>query len=446
MAKEQFTNGYALLIAVNDNLVSNYALPTVAKDAAALQEVLIHPERCAYPKENVRLLKGSDASRNGIRQGLSWLKERIAADRSGNATAVIYYSGHGVLNSADKSYHLLPYDTRYPITDSLLPATEIADEIEMVRPRRLLVIFDCCHAGGMGVKGGDLFAGQGLAKAAAPAEARSVVALTQGQGRAVLSSSTADESSYVRPDRKMSIFTYHLVEGLTGYARQDGEPYILVSDLMSYVSRKVPQTARDEYNVPQTPVYEFSGENFPVAMALGGEGARKGQPLPDPLVPPGGTTINTGGGGYVAGNVTAGGDVHLGATTIHGDQVKGGKYVLSGDFRGAMLNIESQLANVTQTILDAPVGDAAGRANLTGLIAGLQAEINQLPAGRAKEAGLLATRLSMVSKALAAGDGELALVGGSTLERAADGLGDVRPSIPAIARQITAALHRLTGA
>ena len=78
MAKEQFTNAYALLIAVNENLVSNYALPTVARDAAALRKVLVHPERCAYPEENVRMLTGSDASRDGIYNGLSWLKQRIA--------------------------------------------------------------------------------------------------------------------------------------------------------------------------------------------------------------------------------------------------------------------------------------------------------------------------------------------------------------------------------
>ena len=91
MPKASFTNGYALISGVNDNLIPNYALPTVAKDAAALHKVLIHPERCAYPADNVRLLTGSDASRAGIYAGLSWLKERLAADRSDNTTAVLYY-------------------------------------------------------------------------------------------------------------------------------------------------------------------------------------------------------------------------------------------------------------------------------------------------------------------------------------------------------------------
>ena len=278
MPKASFTNGYALIIGVNDNLIPNYALPTVAKDAAALHKVLIHPERCAYPADNVRLLTGSDASRAGIYAGLSWLKERLAADRSDNTTAVLYYSGHGAVNEDDKSYYFLPYDMRLPMLDSLLRADEVAAEIEKVRPRRMLVILDCCHAGGMGIKGDDPLVAEGVIKAAAPAEARSVVALMQGQGRAVLSSSTAAESSYVRSDRKMSIFTYHLVEALTGHAQPEGATDVLVSDVMGYVSRAVPRSAHDEYNVAQTPVYEMSGENFPVALLLWGCCRKSGCP------------------------------------------------------------------------------------------------------------------------------------------------------------------------
>jgi hypothetical protein len=82
---------------------------------------------------------------------------------------------------------------------------------------------------------------------------------------------------------------------------------------------------------------------------------------------------------------------------------------------------------------------------LNSLVAALQAEIEQLPANRANEAEALAGRLARVTAALAEGDGELAAVGGGALERAADALGDARPGIPAVARQITAAVRRLVG-
>jgi len=443
---DQFSNAYALLIAVNDNLIPQYALPTVARDAEALRDVLVHPERCAYPADNVRLLMGADASRDGIRGGLAWLKERVAADGSGNATAVVFYSGHGAVNNDDDSYYLLPYDLRSPITDSLLRAGDVAAAIEQVQPRRLLVVLDCCHAGGMNIKGDDLFSEEGLRKSAAPAETRPIAALSQGQGRAVLSSSSAAESSYVRSDRKMSIFTYHVVEALTGHAQAEGATEVLVSDIMGHVSRAVPASAQAEYGASQTPVYQTSGENFPVALLLGGKGISKGVALPDPVapLPPGGPVISTGGGAYFAGPVSAGGDVGIGQKTTGGDEIRGSKYIMSGNFQGAVLNIESQLTNVTQSIMAAPLGNEQ-RADLNSLAAALEAELQRVPAERAAEAEAVAARLAKVTAAVAEGDGELADIGGRALERAADTLGDVRPGLPAAARQITAAVRRSLG-
>jgi hypothetical protein len=90
-----FANGYALLIGVTENQVAGWALPDVARDITALAEVLQHPERCAYPAAQVQVVTGPAATRAGITDGLDWLAECLAADGSGNATAVIYYSGHG---------------------------------------------------------------------------------------------------------------------------------------------------------------------------------------------------------------------------------------------------------------------------------------------------------------------------------------------------------------
>jgi hypothetical protein len=91
----EFNHGYALLIGVNENHVSSWALPDVVKDIKALTGVLTHPQRCAYPKDNVKPITGKDATRQNILNGLEWLRECIQADASHNATAIIYYTGHG---------------------------------------------------------------------------------------------------------------------------------------------------------------------------------------------------------------------------------------------------------------------------------------------------------------------------------------------------------------
>jgi len=104
---EQFEHGYALLVAVSDNIVTDWVLPDVAKDATALQEVLIHPQRCAYAQNNVKVLLGKDATRDGILEGLAWLKGCLSKDK--DATAVIFYSGHGWqdIAAAPTGYYLI---------------------------------------------------------------------------------------------------------------------------------------------------------------------------------------------------------------------------------------------------------------------------------------------------------------------------------------------------
>jgi hypothetical protein len=291
-----FDHGYALLIGVDENSVATWALPGVANDIELLRQVLVHPQRCAYPEDNIRTITGEDATQDDILDGLEWLGARIREDAE--ATAVIYYSGHGWRDEATvpAGFYFIPYDIdERRIRRTALRADDVAGYIADMQPRRLLVLLDCCHAGGMGVKGPALsLPGNYISAALAPgalmrddadavgAGAKGLSSLAQGQGRAVLSASMGTQPSYLRADNETSIFTYHLVEALTGHARpQAGAKEVLVSDVMSYVHRQVPETARTERQADQTPDFQVSG-NFPVALLLGGKGLAAGQSAPPP--------------------------------------------------------------------------------------------------------------------------------------------------------------------
>jgi hypothetical protein len=296
-----FAHGYALLIGVDENCATGYALPDVAKDIRALAEVLAHPQRCAYSNDNVKMLTGQEATRQGIVGGLGWLRECIEADASANATAIVYYSGHGIRKGSGESHqsYLVPYDFDAGMIElSALRATDFSRAVSALNPQRLLVVLDCCHAGGMGVKGmlplpagyteaaiapSLLMEGEAVFVGPKTRGAKGMEALAQGTGRAVLSSSTGKQLSYIRKDEQMSIFTYHLIEAFTGHAQpQEGATEVLVSDIMSHVWRRVPESAKSDWNKDQTPDYQVSG-NFPIALLLGGKGLSKGQPAPDPL-------------------------------------------------------------------------------------------------------------------------------------------------------------------
>jgi hypothetical protein len=274
-----FEHGYALLIGVDQNKVPRFALPTIKNDVTKLNEIITHPERCGYLRDNVRLLTGTDATREKILDGLDWLRTKLEADTDTNQTVFIYFSGHGHRETSGEPF-LIPYDLRFPIRLGSLNANDFAEGINNLKPRRLLVVLDCCHAESMNVKD---TAQSSLTSTAVTPDTLGIDLLADGDGRAVLSSSRGSQESFIRLDGQMSVFTYHLVEALTGHAGRPAWPNVTVTEVMEYVGRAVPVTVLKEQSVEQEPVFDFSGTAFPIALVLGGKGVENAAAAPDPL-------------------------------------------------------------------------------------------------------------------------------------------------------------------
>lgn len=351
---EQFEHGYAVVVGVDENNITRYALPTVAKDVQAIYDVLVHPERCAYKPDNVKLLKGAESTKTNIQDALFWLQEQVKADPK--ATAVLYYSGHGMVDRGSDQYYLIPYDIRAMsrVRTDALKAEDFNTEVSAIQAQRMLIVLDCCHAAGMDVKDIDpdepevearpfpldLPATKNIPDLEMEPGQKAVSDLVDGNGRAVLNSSTGAQSSYIRKDGQMSLFTYHLIEALTGHApHPDDATVVYVTDVMSWVTHQVKKSAAEEGR-DQTPVMRTSGV-FPVAQLIGGQGLAKGlgsTTPPDPLapLPSAGTTFNQENQTVHGNQVNIGGDAnidHVGdkIDTGGGDYVGGNKTVNEGD-------------------------------------------------------------------------------------------------------------------
>jgi hypothetical protein len=365
-------NAYAVIIGVDANEIGRLALPTVAKDVQAVYDVLIHPDRCGYKPDNVKFYRGTEATKDNIFNAFFWLQDKLKEDA--DATAIVYYSGHGMFDKRANQYYLIPYDIgeMRRIRQKAIKADELGAEIAALQPQRLLVILDCCHADGMGIKDVDI---DGPIPAAFPLDlpetkdipdleqgGKSVNLLAEGNGRAILNSSTGAQSSYIRRGGEMSLFTYHLIEALTGHApHNEDDKTVLVTDVMSYVTRKVAETARAEGR-QQTPVMKTTGV-FPVALLLGGEGT-KGidvDALPDPLgaspavsadKPVASIKFNQQGQVVYGSVYNADRDINIGQigntvhTTVQGDQTNTG----GGSYSGGESNTVGTISGGTSSI------------------------------------------------------------------------------------------------
>lgn len=269
----KFINGYALLIGVGESAYGKLSLPVTVKDTQAIYAALIDPELCAYPdeKEHIRVLNNQEATKAAILDGLNWLKEKVESDP--DATVFIYYSGHGWVDK-NTNYYLLQHDIKpTKIASSALSAQAFTEALRQIKAERLLVVIDSCHAAGMATsKEADLELDEEFDDFVRVAPSKGFIDdLKQGKGRVVFTSSEGEQKSWIK-DASSSIYTYHFLEALQGAANKSGDTEVRVSNLMNYLGKAVPESARQLYSAEQIPHFDIDAGDFVIAKLRGGKG------------------------------------------------------------------------------------------------------------------------------------------------------------------------------
>src|SRR6266542_1442941 len=111
---------------------------------------------------------------------------------------------------------------------------------------------------------------------------------------------------------------------------------------------------------------------------------------------------------------------------------------MSGDFRGAIINIKSTLTNVQQSIGEIRSDDETARKELETLIGQLSEALQKIPAENQEQAQAVAeTAKVLVDSAKAEKPNKTMLqISGEGLKRAAQNLAEVMPVVATIAGQI----------
>ncbi|MFQ6101707.1 MAG: caspase family protein [Anaerolineae bacterium] len=310
-----FDQGHALVVGVDADL------PNTVDDAVGLANILKDPARCAYPPDHVHLLTGEQADRDAILSTLDTLSQSTSPE----STVIVYFSGHGsqVASPTGEFYYLLPYG--YDLNrlyQTAISGAEFTERLRAIPAQKLLVLLDCCHAGGVGEAKAP---GLQLAKSPLPPEAQGLLA--EGSGRVLIASSQEDELSFA--GRPYSAFTLALTEALcgVGVAKKDG--YARVADLALHAREVVPERTGGR----QHPILHFEhADNFTLAYYAGGETQPKGLPFttePEIEPEPGAWTIQQRGQVNIAGDVS-------GQVAVAGE---GGQVIQFGDISGGQVTL-----------------------------------------------------------------------------------------------------------
>lgn len=232
--------GYALIVGVAQyqNLDASKQLQFSESDADAMYRVLINREGGSFPAENVKFLKGKDATLANIRRELEvWLPSVAQpADR-----VVVYFAGHGFVK--DGKGYLAPWDVDPNRLDATAYAMSALGEVlaNKVKASWKVLLTDACHSGKINAE----TTNDTLEKqfSALPTSFLTLTATTER------------EQSFEDPNLAtgFGFFTYFLVQAFRGYADNDPcDGQITADELIEYVRSNVRRYAR-ERQLSQTP-------------------------------------------------------------------------------------------------------------------------------------------------------------------------------------------------
>ncbi len=210
----------ALLIGVSEYSDSGLnSLPAATNDVQAVQAVL---QRLGDFNEVFPLV-------NPDKTQMEEAIERAFSDRRRDDLLMFYFSGHGVKDDNGRLFFATRNTRKLTLRSTAVPANFVHEVMGESRSRRQIVILDCCYSGA-------------FAEGMRTKDDQSVNIQGQlcGEGRAVLTSSTAHEYSLEQQGQGLSVYTQHLVDGIwNGTADLDHDGWISIQELHEYTKSKV---------------------------------------------------------------------------------------------------------------------------------------------------------------------------------------------------------------
>jgi hypothetical protein len=234
-----------------------------AADAKSFYDWAISPDGGKYAPTMVKLLLDAGATGANIKNALfDWLAQAIQED-----TVTLFFAGHGSPQSPDhpENLFLLPYDTQYDnISTTGFPMWDIETALKrFIKAKKVIVITDACHAGGVG-HAFDIARRDGRGLKAVPISSSLQNLSTISDGVCIISASDDNQFSQegLQWGQGHGVFTYFLLEGLKGKADYNKDGLVTLGELIPFLSEQVRRETRNA----QTPTV---AGRFDPALSIG---------------------------------------------------------------------------------------------------------------------------------------------------------------------------------
>lgn len=217
-------------------------LQTAVNDATSLRNVLL--DRYRYDREHILELYDREATRQNIIGNLRFLAKNIRA----NDSLVIFYAGHGHIDSITKAGSWIPVNSDMENSASWISNHEIKQylTVDAIKAKHILLVSDSCFSG-------DFFRGKrGKLPAVTPAVIKKAYKLTSRQAIASGGLEPVSDAGF----GNNSVFSHFFIKTI----KENLDPFITPSGLFPDIKAGVAENA----------------EQFPTFGTLTGSGGQQG--------------------------------------------------------------------------------------------------------------------------------------------------------------------------
>ncbi|MCA9928878.1 MAG: caspase family protein [Anaerolineales bacterium] len=261
---------WAVLVGVNhyqDEKIRN--LRFSVNDAHALFQLLNRSTDSGYGPDRVQLMTGKSPDEKVTRmdiltQLLAWSNQAERDD-----LLLFYFSGHGDVVNGDA--YLLPTDAQRLdlLSDTAVSLQRIKSIMQQSKARAKVIILDACHVGAA------------LSGRATSTDNQAFIrsVFEQAEGIAIFASSAQDELSWEDANKAHGIFTYYLLEALSGEAKTAHKGFVTLNEAANHVTQKVKSWAGTN-KLYQRPTLKFEGSGELVLITMPKEQMPQGAAAP----------------------------------------------------------------------------------------------------------------------------------------------------------------------
>jgi len=227
--KQTLGTNYALIIGVgNYKDPSINSLRYVENDVRELYDVLTNPRTGIFKPENIMTLINEDATEKNVKFKFD---DMVTRAKEKDDLVLVFYAGHGFSYPNGKDTFWLTYDTIVGdetgnrIKSTAFSNLTLSSKISDIKAGKFVFFIDACFSAGMvekqaSVRGLDSYLGI-------------------GKDYTIVTSSKADQLSIESPKFQHGLFTYALINGLSGKADVNKDGWVEIDELWPYMKSDI---------------------------------------------------------------------------------------------------------------------------------------------------------------------------------------------------------------